>query len=146
MSFYVRNKIYQKTLKKNMHKKLKYIPAEQYFLYYQECGVKFTIPNLKTNNNKLSTTTDTTAESESSLFVLCRICLKQLSNSCSAIKISLDQNNLLYKKIFERKKYNENINKLIPREKTDHRNYLEIRNEMEKETKKELGIPKSDFY
>lgn len=116
-----------------MHKKLKYIPAEQYFpyiidldfcsrwgevcrlcgngLYNQECGVKFTIPNLKTNNNKLSTTTDTTAESESSLFVLCRICLKQLSNSSSAIKISLDQNNLLYKKIFERKKYNENINK-----------------------------------
>lgn len=48
--------------------------------------------------------------------------------------------------MFERKKYNENVNKPISRDKTDHRDYLDISSEIEKETKKELGIPKSGFY
>ena len=48
--------------------------------------------------------------------------------------------------MFEREKINENKTWPIPKDKTDHRNYIEIRDEIEKETRKELSIPKDCMF
>jgi hypothetical protein len=49
-------------------------------------------------------------------------------------------------KMLERQQRNKNASKCRPRDKTDNRNYFEIRDEIEKETRKELSIPKDCMF
>ncbi len=72
--------------------------------------------------------------------------MERLNKFCSASKISSDQDKLLRLKMCEREKINENKTWPIPKDKTDHRNYSEIRDEIEKETRKELSIPKDCMF
>ena len=156
-------KFFRKKYERNLNKKIKYIPAEQYFPYitdlifypsvnnggnggacrlcgdslYYECGVKLIIPNFKIKKSFLPDNNN----DEGPNLVLCKVCLKRLNKFCSASKISSDQDMSLRVKMLERQQRNKNANKCIPRDKTDNRNYLEIRDEIEKETRKELSIP-----
>jgi hypothetical protein len=97
--------------------------------------VKLIIPNFKTKSFL----------SEEPNLVLCKMCLERLNKFCSASKISSDQDRLLRDKMFERQKRNENARKVIPRDKTDHRDFLEIEKETKNETRKEIGIWQSDM-
>ena len=161
-------KFYRKKYERNLNKKLKYIPVEHCLPFvtdlvfcpsginsggrsegtcrlcgeslYHECGVKLVIPNFEIKNKSLLQ-----QQSSSSSLVLCKICLERLNKFCSASKTSSDQDKLLRLKMFEREKINENKTWPIPKDKTDHRNYIEIRDEIEKETKKQLCIP-NDYW
>ncbi len=156
-------KLFRKTVERKLNKKLKYIPAEECLPFvtdlvfcpsgiingggnnegcklcgnslYYECGVKFIIPNIEIKEKSLLQ-----QQQSSSSLVLCKVCLERLNKFCSASKVSSDRDRLLHVKMLEREKSNENASQVIPKDKTDHRNYLEIRDEIDKETRKELSI------